>query len=75
MLARVDQALDEFRVAVDAGYRSIYSPGFGRYIRIDKDLLLSKLHGEARFIAMLQEIETDNARARRRLETGEVPIL
>jgi len=75
MLARVDQALDEFRLAVDAGYRSVYSPGFGRYLRIDKDLLLTNLHNELRFIAMLQEIETDNARARRRLESGEVPIL
>jgi len=76
MLGRVDQALDEMRTAVDAGYRNVYELGLGcDCVRIDEEPLLANLHSEPRFVAMLQEIEADNARARRRLETGEVPIL
>ena len=58
ILGRVDEALRDFRAAIDQGWRSIL---YGRFVRFEETPMLRELHTRPEFQAMIDEIKQYNA--------------
>ena len=65
LMGEKERALTELRAAIDAGHRQLYDAE--RFIRFDAYPTVASLRGDARFIAMIREIEADNGRMRQAL--------
>src|SRR5690606_15910728 len=60
-----ERALAELRAAIDAGYRTLYD--LHLFLRLDAYPMLAPLSSDARFQAMLREVDADVARMRAEL--------
>ncbi|MDD3837111.1 MAG: tetratricopeptide repeat protein [Phenylobacterium sp.] len=65
MLGEKERALAELRAAIDAGYRTLYD--LDLFLRLDAYPMLAPLRSDARFQAMLREVDADVARMRAEL--------
>ena len=62
-----EHALQELRAAIDAGYRTLWD--IDAFVRLDRYPQMAGLKDDPRFVAMIREVEADNARMRARLLT------
>ncbi len=60
-----EHALGELRAAIGAGYRMLWDIDI--FVRLDRYPLMATLKDDPRFVAMIHEIEADNARMRAQL--------
>src|SRR5471032_588859 len=60
-----ERALAELRAAIDAGYRNLWD--IDVFIRLDRYPQMAILKDDPRFVAMIHEVEADNARMRAQL--------
>ena len=77
MTGELDAAIDELTIAVDQGFRETWLPisGFSygiTFVRLDKNVFLEELHDDPRFIALIERMDADNAKARARLDAGQI---
>jgi TolB-like protein/Tfp pilus assembly protein PilF len=75
VLGDKEHALQELRAAIDGGYRLLWDVDM--FIRLDRYPQLAVLKDDPRFVGMLHEIETDNARMRAQIlsqRTGATPV-
>jgi TolB-like protein/Tfp pilus assembly protein PilF len=60
-----EHALQELRSAIDGGYRLLWD--VDAFVRLDRYPVMGSVKDDPRFIAMIHEIEADNARMRAQL--------
>lgn len=65
LLGERDRAAEEFRAAVDHGYRQLYD--IDAFMRLDAYPMVATLRADPRFTAQITRIEADNARMRAKL--------